>query len=395
MNITIYQVNMNRDTNRVAFANLEHLKKHQGNTVIDSAIYDKVFEGDVDCADLEDVYQMFNLNHPKDYLGRSLSVSDIVEVKDAVEIIGIVELPGGEEHRFCDFAEYTAYQDVLRDQGAEFTAHDCIGMNLTKNISEFYFCDSVGFEKIDFEPELASRIERELLRVVLCEPGKLARITDIPAAFRPQQAIVGGHLHTYKPYNDGTVIVYNEEGVLDGLPDNRAVREPEKVEEMTYHEMRARFCAAEREAEREHLTGYIVFSQDSFDKPYSEASRTYAVSSDNKAFQPNMGGYSIFGSAIDGSDPLVRLESYMADEKGGEDGWKVERCYMKEPARKIMEVISGTFFICATNGEEFSSLSDDQARKYLELFKLPDQIFREGGSIEAIPFKPAEKEQER
>ncbi len=395
MNIAIYQVNLDRDANRVAFANLEHLTKYQGNTEIDSAIYDKVFEGDVDCADLEDVYQMFNLNHPKDYLGRSLSVSDIVEVKDAVEIIGIVELPGGEEHRFCDFAEYTAYQDVLRDQGTEFTAHDCIGMNFTKSISEFYFCDSVGFEKVDFDPERASRIERELLRVVLCEPGKIARITDIPAAFKPQQAIVGGHLHTYDPYNDGTVIVYNEEGLLDGLPDNRAVRAPEKVEEMSYHEMRARFRAAEREPGRKHLTGYIVFSQDSFDKPYSEASRTYAVSSDNKAFQPNMGGYSIFGSAIDGSDPLVRLESYMADEKGGEDGWKVERCYMKEPAREIMEVISGTFFICATNGEDFSSLSDDQARKYLELFKLPDQIFRESGSIEAIPFKPADKAQER
>ena len=25
----------------------------------------------------------------------------------------------------------------------------------------------------------------------------------------------------------------------------------------------------------------------------------------------------------------VRLECYMADEHGGADGWKVERCYMK------------------------------------------------------------------
>ena len=41
----------------------------------------------------------------------------------------------------------------------------------------------------------------------------------------------------------------------------------------------------------------------------------------------NMGGYSIYGGSLDGSDPCVRLEQYMADECGGKNGWKVERCY--------------------------------------------------------------------
>ena len=41
-----------------------------------------------------------------------------------------------------------------------------------------------------------------------------------------------------------------------------------------------------------------------------------------------MGGYSIYASSLDGSDPLVRLEQYMAAERGGKDGWQVERCYM-------------------------------------------------------------------
>ena len=56
------------------------------------------------------------------------------------------------------------------------------------------------------------------------------------------------------------------------------------------------------------------------------------MSSDNKAYRPNMGGYSIFGWAIDGSDPGVRLERYMAAEKGGPNGWKVDYCYMEEGA---------------------------------------------------------------
>lgn len=43
-----------------------------------------------------------------------------------------------------------------------------------------------------------------------------------------------------------------------------------------------------------------------------------------------MGGYSIYGSAIDGSDDNVRLEQYMKEERGGADGWIVERCYLPE-----------------------------------------------------------------
>lgn len=74
---------------------------------------------------------------------------------------------------------------------------------------------------------------------------------------------------------------------------------------MTYATMRSYFRAAERA--RQHLSGFIVFSPASFDKEYSVESRTYAVSSDNKAFRPNMGGYSIYASSLDGSDPCVRL----------------------------------------------------------------------------------------
>lgn len=95
---------------------------------------------------------------------------------------------------------------------------------------------------------------------------------------------------------------------------------------MTYATMRSYFRAAERA--RQHLSGFIVFSPASFDKEYSVESRTYAVSSDNKAFRPNMGGYSIYASSLDGSDPCVRLEQYMASEYGGKNGWQIERCYM-------------------------------------------------------------------
>ena len=57
---------------------------------------------------------MLNINHPDDYLARSMSVSDVVEIKD-----------GG---------------DQAEEPG-------------------FYFCDSVGFKKIGFHPEPAGPYE--------------------------------------------------------------------------------------------------------------------------------------------------------------------------------------------------------------------------------------------
>lgn len=99
------------------------------------------------------------------------------------------------------------------------------------------------------------------------------------------------------------------------------------MEKITYNQLCKIFRAHEENHPGEHLTGYIVFTEDSFTEKYPLESRTYEVSSDNKAFIPGMGGYSIYGSSIDGSDPCVRLERYMAAERGGKDGWKVEYCY--------------------------------------------------------------------
>lgn len=103
------------------------------------------------------------------------------------------------------------------------------------------------------------------------------------------------------------------------------------MEKITYNDLARIFREHEHTHNQNapHLTGCIVFTEDSFNRPYSLESRTYRVSSDNKAFQPNKGGYSIYGSAIDGSDPLVRLEGYMAAEKGGKDGWCVDYCYLE------------------------------------------------------------------
>ena len=190
--------------------------------------------------------------------------------------------------------------------------------------------------------------------------------------------------------------VCNEEGKMNGMSPNRAIySEPEEVE-MTYGELTGRFRQAEREGR--HISGYIVFTQDSFTEAYSEEQRTYAVSSNNKAFIEGMGGYSIYASSLDGSDPCVRLEAYMADEHGGKDGWKIERCYMKDlESREMVDIIFGQFFVCyaPAESEKFLSLPKELAQKYEARFKFPERFFKQGNEIKAVPYKPKTRGQER
>jgi hypothetical protein len=75
------------------------------------------------------------------------------------------------------------------------------------------------------------------------------------------------------------------------------------------------------------LKGVVVFTEDSYPTTYTEKERSYAFTSDNKAFLPNQLGYSIYGNCLDGNDLGVRLDWYMRDT---EHPWKVEYCYLLE-----------------------------------------------------------------
>lgn len=85
MKYIVYQINLDRDENRLAFTNYKLMTKLLGSVGISQAFpaYDKVWEGDLpDCNRLEDLFYKLNMDHPADYRARSLSVSDIVEMED-------------------------------------------------------------------------------------------------------------------------------------------------------------------------------------------------------------------------------------------------------------------------------------------------------------------------
>lgn len=345
---SIYQINVDRDTANVCFIGMESLEKIKGTKEVNAAAYDRVYDGKMDCISLENIYQKFNVDHPADYKGRSLSVSDVVEIRES---------------------------DTLNPG--------------------FYFVDSIGFKSISFDKSLCKEpVEAGSgkISVLLVEPNKYPKMIEIDDTLEAMQAMVGGDIEEYMPFEDEVAIVCHEEGKLIGLPPNRAIYAELETVELTYSELADRFRNAESEGKK-HLTGYIVFSQESFNKPYDEKSRTYAVSSDNKAFKAGLGGYSIYGSCLDGSDPCVRLDGYMR----GENAWKIEKCYLKEASREMLDIICGKFFICHApyEAERFQSLPPDLAEKYREKFQYPERFARINDKIVAVPFKPAKADRER
>lgn len=54
----------------------------------------------------------------------------------------------------------------------------------------------------------------------------------------------------------------------------------------------------------------IVYSNESYSQEYPLESRIYLFNQDNKVFNPNALGYSLFANSLDNTDMGVRLEAY-------------------------------------------------------------------------------------
>lgn len=75
----VWQLNPDVDI-RMKFIGYDELCQNFGQP--DPANYQCVFDGPVDTNDLEALYTKFNIDHPADYRGHSLSMSDVVELYD-------------------------------------------------------------------------------------------------------------------------------------------------------------------------------------------------------------------------------------------------------------------------------------------------------------------------
>lgn len=106
MKIILYQIIPELDSERLMYNRLEYIMKSCGDK-FPAEIYELVFSGDVEAKSCDDVWTIFNTNLPDGYKGRSMSVSDVLEIVDS------------------------------------------------DNRSKFFFCDSFGFKEIEFDKKKA------------------------------------------------------------------------------------------------------------------------------------------------------------------------------------------------------------------------------------------------
>ena len=83
-----------------------------------------------------------------------------------------------------------------------------------------------------------------------------------------------------------------------------------------------------------------------------------------------MGGYSIYGASLDGVDPCLRMEGLMADEMGGRDGWKIEKCFLIEDSREVADIIYGDFFIARSYSVPSTSSTGTISPLFLHMFSI-------------------------
>lgn len=71
-------------------------------------------------------------------------------------------------------------------------------------------------------------VQNEMMKVILLEPGKLARVTEIKPNLSDMQAVVKGDIEPAYFFDDPVCLVVNEEGKINGMPLNRGVYDDEK-----------------------------------------------------------------------------------------------------------------------------------------------------------------------
>ena len=69
----------------------------------------------------------------------------------------------------------------------------------------------------------------EKIKVVLLEPGKLARTAEIDASLAGMQKVVDGLIEPFYPFEEQVCIVCNEESKINGMRPNRSVKNDDGV----------------------------------------------------------------------------------------------------------------------------------------------------------------------
>ena len=135
--IALYQIIPELDNNHLMFRELDCIKIF-GDNAIPAELYENVYIGEVNANSPKDIFRIFNLKHPKDYRGRSLSVSDVIEIQD---------VPDSSHFYFCDPIGFTEVEFNKRKAMRPIINHDFLPVEIIRHGDfELVFAGASGIE---------------------------------------------------------------------------------------------------------------------------------------------------------------------------------------------------------------------------------------------------------
>ena len=66
------------------------------------------------------------------------------------------------------------------------------------------------------------------MKILVIEPMKAPRVTEIEDTLEAMQKVVGGYIEAIYPFEEEVALICNEEGKMMGLPMNRALRDEDE-----------------------------------------------------------------------------------------------------------------------------------------------------------------------
>lgn len=130
--------------------------------------------------------------------------------------------------------------------------------------------------------------------------------------------------------------------------------------------------------ERNTITVLVV---EPMKEPY-----TKEIGSDYKDMQKEVGGL------IQATYPYDDLVGIVCNDEGKVNGLPLNRA-IYDKGGEMIDIIAGTFLVVGLEDNSFASLDADMIKKFSDKFKSPEQFFRLGNEIVAIPVKPSIKKQ--
>ena len=237
----VYQLQGGDKTRELRFEPLDSIKA-MGHTV-DAANYELVYAAPLTPGEtLETIYQDLNRDRPDNFHGHSLSVSDVVVLREY----------GKETAYYCDRSDFVQVPEFLQEQQRELTP-DALetGETVRTPRGTFYVTDmsreqmeaaGYGFHHQSEDGnylimgnggrafairngEAQEHAAPEKMTVLVVEPRKEPYVKEIDPGLHALQAEVGGDIGAAYPFRDPVALVCNDEGKLIGLDLNRGLRD--------------------------------------------------------------------------------------------------------------------------------------------------------------------------